>query len=102
MMKNVVLFLLVILLAILPLYFIQDSEFEGADGQAEEQIGEIAPSYEPWFDAIWEPPGTETESLLFALQAAVGALIIGYVFGHSKARKSFFDKGIVTKKDDVN
>lgn len=68
---------------------VTDSEFGGADGQAEEAIGEIAPDYEPWFQSLWEPPGGETESLLFALQAAIGALIIGYVFGFARARRKF-------------
>ena len=29
-----------------------------------------------------EPPSGEIESLLFALQAAIGAIIIGYAFGY--------------------
>ncbi len=91
-MKNAILFLLVIILAVVPLFMIQDSEFGGADGEAEEMIGEVAPDYEPWFQALWEPPGGETESLLFALQAVIGAIIIGYAFGYSKARKKFLHK----------
>lgn len=91
-MKNAILFILVIILAVVPLFMIQDSEFGGADGEAEEMIGEVAPDYEPWFQALWEPPGGETESLLFALQAVIGAIIIGYVFGYSKARKKFLHK----------
>ena len=73
-MKNFVLFLLVIILAIIPLFLQKDAEFGGADGQAEEMIGELAPSYEPWFTSIWEPPSGEIESLLFSLQAASGAI----------------------------
>ena len=41
------------------------------------------PDYEPWYVGIfgdYELPG-ETESLLFALQAAIGALIIGFFVG---------------------
>lgn len=102
MMKNAILFLVVVLLAIIPLYVVNDSEFAGADGEAEDQIVEIAPDYEPWFDSIWEPPGGETESLLFALQAVIGALIIGYIFGYSKARKSFSNRENVNKKDVIN
>lgn len=67
----------------------KDSEFGGADGEAQEAIGAIAPEYEPWFNAIWEPPGGETESLLFALQAAIGAITIGYVIGYGRARKKY-------------
>ena len=34
-------------------------------------------------------PGGETESLLFCLQGAFGALIIGYGFGYFVARKKY-------------
>jgi len=64
-----------------------DSEFGGADGAAEDVIAEINPDYEPWFGGIgFEPPGGETESLLFALQAAIGSLIIGYTFGYYRGK----------------
>ncbi|HHY04668.1 MAG TPA: energy-coupling factor ABC transporter substrate-binding protein [Thermoanaerobacterales bacterium] len=74
-------FILVVLIAILPMMFIKDAEFEGADGEAEDIITEIAADYEPWFSNFWEPPSGEIESLLFALQAAIGAGFIGYFFG---------------------
>ena len=65
-----------------------DAEFGGADGAAEDVIAEIDPDYEPWFGGIgFEPPGGETESLLFALQAAIGALVIGYIFGYYRGKK---------------
>ena len=54
--------------------------FWGSDDAASEQIE--ASNYEPWFSSIWEPPSGEIESLLFALQAAIGAIIIGYFFGY--------------------
>lgn len=88
-MKNLWLVIGVVLLAILPLLIVQDSEFEGADGKAEEAISEMSPAYEPWFSSIWEPPGGETESLLFALQAAIGAGFICYYFGYARAKKNF-------------
>jgi cobalt/nickel transport protein len=71
----------VVLLAIIPLFLHPGSEFGGADGQAEAVIAEINPDMQPWFEPIWSPPGGETESLLFSLQAALGAGIIGYFFG---------------------
>ena len=54
--------------------------FGGSDDAASEQIE--ASNYEPWFSSIWEPPSGEIESLLFALQVAIGAIIIGYFFGY--------------------
>ncbi len=66
-----------------------DSEFGGADGLAGDVIAEIDPSYEPWFEGVgFEPPGGETESLLFALQAAFGSVIIGYTIGYYKGKAS--------------
>ena len=85
----VVLLLLCVVIAAVPLLTIHDSEFGGADGQAEEAITEINPDYEPWAESILEPPGGETESLLFALQAAIGSGVIFFAFGYLVARKKY-------------
>ncbi len=93
MTKNVkitmVLLLLIIAIAVTPLLLIKDSEFGGADGEAEGVIATINPDYEPWFGSIIEPPGGETESLLFCLQAGIGAGIFGFGFGYLVARKKY-------------
>ena len=86
MKKNMILLFIVIILAIVPLLIQKGAEFGGADGQAEEAIGEIAPDYQPWFQALWEPPSGEIESLLFALQAAIGAGFIGYFIGFMRGK----------------
>ena len=87
----------VVLLAVLGLVIgnilVPGSEFGGADGQAEEVIAEIDPNVEPWFDPIWEPPGGETESLLFALQAALGGGLVGYVLGLKRAEAKHKQQG---------
>ena len=77
---------------IFPLMTIHDSEFGGADGAAEEAIAVVDPDYEAWADPILEPPGGETESLLFCLQTALGAIVIGYGFGYLVARKKYSPK----------
>lgn len=84
--SNLLILAAVVLLAIIPLFLVQDSEFGGADGLAQEAVGELAPEYVPWFQPLLEPPGAETESLLFALQAAIGAGVIGYAIGFYKGR----------------
>lgn len=78
----------VIVLAIIPLLLNPASEFGGADDAASGAITAIDPNMQPWFHPIWTPPGPETESLLFALQAALGAAFIGYFFGLMKGRRS--------------
>lgn len=56
-------------------------EFGGADDQIEDTIKATNADYEPWFSSIWEPPSGEIESLLFAVQAAIGAGFIGFYIG---------------------
>ena len=86
--KNTVLILLVLALVIVPLVMNNAPEFSGADGQATELIGEIDKNYQPWYSSFWEPPGGEMESLLFAVQAAIGSGFIGYYFGYVRGKKS--------------
>ena len=85
--KNVILIILVVLIAVFPLLIKGNAEFAGADAEAEEAITQVQPEYEPWLESLWEPPSGEVESLLFALQAAIGAGFIGYYFGFVKGRK---------------
>ena len=84
-----ILIALCIIIAVLPLVIIRDSEFGGADGAAEEIITEIKQDYEPWANSLIAPPGGETESLLFSLQAGIGCIILGYGFGYLIARKKY-------------
>ncbi len=85
--ENIILILLVIAILIAPMVMYHglgedDGKFGGADDQGADAIGELDHNYKPWFSSIWEPPSGEIESLLFAVQAAIGAIIIGYAFGY--------------------
>lgn len=62
----------------------EDEPFGGADATATEQLEEDG--HEPWFEPIYEPAGGEIESGLFALQAGVGGIVLGYVFGRLRGR----------------
>jgi len=75
-----------LVIAVFPLLFNKESEFGGADAKASDVVSEIAPDYEVWAEPLFEPPGGETESLLFCLQAALGAGIFGYGIGILKER----------------
>ncbi len=85
--KNLLLVLAVLILAAAPLAVYRGAGFEGADGEAEKVITEVRPGYSPWLDSLWRPPGGEVESLLFALQAALGSGFIGYYFGYQRGKK---------------
>ena len=84
---NLLLILVAVVIILVPLIFMGDSEFEGADDQAGDVIAEINPDYEPWAEPLWEPPSGEVESLLFSLQVAIGAGAIGYILGTFKEKK---------------
>ena len=84
--KNVILLVLILLIGVVPLLLVK-SEFGGSDDKGEEMIKTIKPNYEPWAKNLIELPGDETESLLFALQAAIGAGVVGYVLGYFKGER---------------
>lgn len=63
-----------------------NSDFSGTDDGGGDLIGDVDPDYEPWFENLWEPSG-ELQTLFFTLQAAIGALVIGYFLGSNKVRK---------------
>ncbi|MBW0101380.1 energy-coupling factor ABC transporter substrate-binding protein [Pseudonocardia sp. KRD291] len=83
---NWLLLVAVVVLVAFPVVFV-DGEFAGSDGQAEEAITESHPDYEPWFAPLYEPPSGEIESGLFALQAALGAGVVGYYFGVVRTKR---------------
>ena len=95
--QNWLLLVAIVLLTALPLWLVQKPEpdadgkvteiFSGSDGQGQQAIGELAPNYQPWFESFLTPASKEIESLLFALQAALGAGVIGYWLGVSVTRE---------------
>ncbi|MGI1660574.1 MAG: energy-coupling factor ABC transporter substrate-binding protein [Desulfitobacterium sp.] len=83
---NILLLVLVVLITVAPLLLLKNAEFNGADGLAEEEIMKIQADYEPWFSPLFEPASGEIESMLFALQAALGAGVLGFGLGYLKGR----------------
>lgn len=79
--------ILIVLLAVVPLVIKSNAEFGGSDDQAEGVIEELDPGYKPWAAPVMEPKSGEVESLLFALQAALGAGVIGYYLGYARREK---------------
>jgi len=75
-------------LAVLPLVITRNGAFEGADTAATEAIEAMRPDYQPWVNPVLEPASGELESLLFAVQAGLGAGVIGYVLGRYQGRSA--------------
>jgi len=98
--KNLILLSLVIVISVIPLMIASNGEFGGADGEAENVIVEVDPDYEAWASPIFEPKSGEIESLLFCLQAAIGAGIVGFGFGRLSA--NFKKKDSAEKESDVD
>lgn len=67
---------------------ISRGEFGGADASAVDEVAEVNADYEPWFEPFWTQPGGEVESGLFALQAGIGAGIVGFALGAYRERRN--------------
>jgi cobalt/nickel transport protein len=62
-----------------------DAEFAGSDNVGSRLIMKLSGTPEENLQPLipqWEPPSGEIESCLFALQAAVGGILVGGVFGY--------------------
>ena len=94
--QNLLLLLAVAALVALPLWMVnkpapgpdgrETAHFGGTDDKARDLVGSIAPGYKPWAKPLMEPPSGEVSSMLFAVQAALGAGFIGYYLGVSTTR----------------
>ena len=91
------LILLAIAIAVFPMFFNfgdkdAEEQFTGTDDGAEAIVEEVNPGYEPWFEpVVGELPG-EIESGLFALQAGLGAGVVGYALGTYRGRRKAEEK----------
>lgn len=81
-----ILIMAVVILFAVPLLIFPGADFGASDSGAEQAISDQG--YEPWFEPIWTPPSGEIETLLFSLQAAIGAIIIGYFIGYERGKRA--------------
>ena len=82
MKKTLLILTLLVSIFILPFYIDHGGEFGGADGEAQDQIMQLSPDDEPWFESFYEPASGEIESLLFTLQGSLETAVIFYILGY--------------------
>jgi len=67
-----------------------EAEFAGSDNIGSGLVAELSgiplENFQPLIPQ-WEPPSGEIESCLFALQAAIGGILVGGVFGYWTGQK---------------
>lgn len=95
MKKSVVtLILIVVLMALIPLFALKNAEFGGSDDAGSVVVEEVDSQYKPWATPLFEMalggelPG-EVESLFFCVQTGIGVGIIAFVMGRFVERKKW-------------
>jgi cobalt/nickel transport protein len=81
---------IIAIVAFCALFLYTNSTMKGADFAGSDTIGsgliaKLSGSPVENFKPLipqWEPPSSEIESCLFALQAAIGGILVGGVFGY--------------------
>jgi len=88
----IVLFILVAVIIVVPLFTLKGAEFGGSDDAGSVKVEKIQGEYEPWFTPVFETalngeiPG-EVESLLFCVQTGIGVGVIAFLMGRLVERK---------------
>ena len=88
----IILLIMVVVIAIVPLFALKGAEFGGSDDAGSVMVEEISGEYEPWFTPVLETiiggelPG-EIESLIFCIQTGIGVGVIAFFMGRLVERK---------------
>jgi cobalt/nickel transport protein len=79
-----VLIIAVVAIFVLPFVINSGGTFSGTDGQGPDAIS--SSGYTPWIQPMGITPDALGERVLFSLQVAIGASILGYLIGYIRAK----------------
>ena len=79
--------IVIVALVSLPLVMFQYAQFTGTDDKAVSMVQGIDKNYKPWFEGVKLFDSPEIISTFFALQAAIGASVLGYYIGFSRGKQ---------------
>jgi len=88
----IVLLIIVVAIAVIPLFALKGAEFGGSDDAGSVMIEQIQGDYTPWFTPVLETllggelPG-EVESMIFCIQTGIGVGIFAFIMGRLYERK---------------
>lgn len=74
----------VLVIFILPFVINSGADFSGTDGQGPDAI--TSSGYTPWIEPLGYVPDATGELVIFSLQVAIGAVIIGYFVGYLRTK----------------
>ena len=89
--RNALLLAAAVTLAALPLVFLRDAEWLGADDRGMAAIQQLNADYRPWFGHLFDPSALGIERYLFGLQALLGASVTFGAIGWFVARRASTD-----------
>jgi cobalt/nickel transport protein len=91
---SLLLLVLAAAIAVAPMVLKIEGDYSGTDDVGSQAIEASHPGYVRWTQPFWEPPSKEIEGTIFALEAAIGAGILGYAIGrrHGSRRRDDADR----------
>lgn len=83
-LKYLLIIVAIIAIFVIPFMINSDANFSGTDGQGPDAISQSG--YTPWIQPLGYQPDQLGQTIIFSLQVAIGAVILGYFVGYLRAK----------------
>ena len=92
----------VIVLMVLPFVVARGADFAGADGKAGEVITDGEPRLHALVHSLFGSRPVRPETMIFSLQAAIGAGLVAFGFGYWVGRRKGSEQGSAGQTGDIS